>query len=151
MVNAMVIIPGIKPLAPSAIFTAFTNPTQNTNVNIHEIIALSSRKSRPAKPILCGISIGITAKHKPKINEIIINLILGLKKLLFKSSIKPILMQANIESQKALDIVDNGLGSITPEKIPKRYSANADPKIAAPPSREAPTVLIPCLSADSIA
>ena len=151
MINAMEIIPGIKPLAPSAIFTAFTNPTQNTNVSIHGIIALSSRKSRPTKPILCGISKGMTAKHKPKINEITINLILGLKKLLFKSSIKPIPMQQNIDNQKTMDIVENGLGSITPEKIPKRYSADADPKIAAPPSREAPIPLIPCLSTDSIA
>ena len=151
MVKAIEIIPGIKPLAPSAIFTAFTNPTQNTNVSIHAIIAISSRKSRPTTPILCGISIGITAKHKPKINEIIINLIFGLKRLLFKSSIKPILMQENIDSQKAMDIVDTGLGSITSKKTPKRYSDNADPKIAAPPSREAPTLLIPCFSPNSTA
>ena len=94
---------------------AFTNPTQNTSVIIHAIIALSSKKSRPTTPIFCGISIGITAKHKPKINEIIINLILGLKRLLFKSSIKPIHIQENIASQKAIDIVESGLGSITPE------------------------------------
>ena len=115
MINAIEIIPGIKPLAPSAIFTAFTNPTQNTSVIIHAIIALSSRKSKPTTPIFGGISIGITAKHKPKIDEIIINLILGLKRLLFKSSIKPILMQENTERQKIMDIVESGLGSINPE------------------------------------
>ena len=147
----MVIIPGINPFAPSAMFVALTKPTQNV------VVSTQPRMGRVKSEFKIGIfePIGIKKGQQPitkaKITNVAQSLIFGERKLFFTSSTKP-----RAAHKKTPDHTISGIPIIigrltTSQYVPVTKSPMLKIKMAKPPNLEAPVRDIPCFCTLSFA
>ncbi len=141
-----------SPLAPSAMLTAFKNPTQNTKQSKKAKAGIDSKESSIGAPIEEGTNPDHCQRIKPKRNAITPNRILGESSSLRISSTRPNTVEPKMATQTNLWTCKG------PSPIPaaplsiNTIRTKIPPNIhTAPPSRDACISAIPCLWTESVA